>query len=375
MTTNPVTIIGAGLGGLVLANVLHVHAVAVVVYEGEGSATARSQGGMLDIHDDKGQPALQAAALLEPFRRLVLEGHDVARIATADNTVLLDEREDDSTGGRPEVQRGELRQLLLDALPEGTVRFGHKADGVRALGGGRHEVRFADGSCVETEVLVGADGAWSKVRPLLNDAAPEYVGTTFIETWLHDADARHPAAARAVGAGSFFALAPGMGLASHRESGGTIHTYAALTKPAEWLAGIDFTNATDATARIAEEFDGWAPELLSLITDTDIAPVPRPINALPVSAHRWSRVPGVTLIGDAAHLMAPSGEGANVAMVDGAELGQAIAGHPDDVEAALAAYEKALFPRIVTAYEEGGRIFDACYRDPDAPQALVELLS
>ena len=171
-----------------------------------------------------------------------------------------------------------------------------------------------------TSLLVGADGAWSKIRPLLSDAKPEYVGTTFIETYLYDADERHSATAEAVGGGAMYALTPGKGIVAHREAGNILHTYVELNRPAEWIAGIDFTDAAAAKARVAAEFDGWAPELTALITDGETAPVPREIYALP-DGHRWDRVPGVTLLGDAAHLMPPSGEGANLAMFDGAELG------------------------------------------------------
>ena len=338
----PVTIVGAGLGGLTLARVLHVHGIPATVYEAEPSPTARTQGGMLDIHDDTGQPALRAAGLIEEFRGMVLQGAEATRVLAPDGTVLLDEP-DDGTGGRPEVQRGALRGLLLDSLPAGTVRWGHKVAGVRALGGGRHEVTFADGTSVTTSVLVGADGAWSRIRPLLSDATPEYVGTSFVETYLFDADARHPAAAKAVGAGALLANVPGKGIQAHRESGGTLHTYVALSASQEWFADIDFTDPATATTRIAREFDGWAPELSALITDGETAPVLRPLNALP-AGHRWERVPGVTLLGDAAHLSPPNGEGANLAMDDGARLGTALAAHPDDVEAALTAYERTCSP-------------------------------
>ncbi|MFF7636347.1 FAD-dependent oxidoreductase [Kitasatospora sp. NPDC008050] len=372
MTTH-VTIIGAGLGGLTLARVLHVHGIPATVYEAEASPTARAQGGMLDIHADTGQPALRAAGLIDGFRGLVLEGREATRVLDRDGTVLFDEP-DDGSRGRPEVQRGELRRLLLDALPEGTVRWGRKVSGVRALGGSRHEVTFADGGTVVTGLLVGADGAWSRVRPLLSDAAPEYVGTSFIETYLFDSDAGHPASAKAVGSGSLFVPAWGKSISAHRESGGTLHTYTALTRPQEWFAGIDFTDAAVAAARIAQEFDGWAPELTALITDGGTAPVLRPIHSLP-TGHRWERVPGVTLLGDAAHLMPPSGEGANLAMLDGAELGTAIAAHPDDVEAALRAYEQALFPRSTAAAHDAVEIFRLCCLDEDAPQGLIGLFT
>ncbi|MFC5663918.1 FAD-dependent oxidoreductase [Kitasatospora misakiensis] len=340
---SPVTIIGAGLGGLVLARVLHVHGIPATVYEAESSPTERTQGGLLDIHDYNGQLAVAAADLTDEFRAIVLEGRQALRVLEPDGTVRF-EKGDDGTGGRPEVQPGELRQILIDSLPAGTVRWGHKVTGARALGEGRHEVAFAAGGTVVTNLLVGADGAWSRVRPLLSDAVPEYAGTSFAETYLYEADTRHAAAAKAVGGGSLMVPSPGRELFAHRESGDTLHTYALLTRPQDWFAAIDFTDAAAATARIAEEFDGWAPELTALITEGDTAPVLRPHYTLPIG-HRWERVPGVTLVGDAAHLVAPNGEGANLAMLDGAELGRAVAAHPGDVEAALTAYEQAMFVR------------------------------
>ncbi|MET8994162.1 NAD(P)/FAD-dependent oxidoreductase [Amycolatopsis sp. NPDC004169] len=345
-----VTIIGAGLGGLTLARVLHVHGIPAAVYEAEPSPMARMQGGMLDIHDYNGQLAVEAAGLTEEFRGLVLEGRQAMRILERDGTVLLD-KADDGTGGRPEVQRGELRRMLLDSLPAGAVHWGHKVTGVRAVGDGRHEVAFADGTTVTTALLVGADGAWSRVRPLLTPAKPEYTGESFVEVYLFDADTRHPAAAKAVGGGSMMAPARHQGIFAHREAGDTLHTYVSLTRPLAWFDAVDFTDPAAAAARVAAEFDGWAPELTALITDGDTAPVLRPHYTLPLG-HRWERVPGVTLLGDAAHLMPANGEGANLAMLDGAELGLALAAHPDDVEAALAEFEGTMFPRAAKVAAE-----------------------
>jgi 2-polyprenyl-6-methoxyphenol hydroxylase-like FAD-dependent oxidoreductase len=370
--TTPVTIVGAGLGGLTLARVLHVHGIPATIYEADPSEDARTQGGQLDIHPDDGQRALEAAGLTGEFRAIIHEGGEALRALDQQGTVLLDQP-DAGAAGRPEVLRGDLRRILLDSLPDDMVRWGRKVSGVRPLGGGRHELTFADGPAVTDGLLVGADGAWSKIRPLLSDARPEYAGTTFIETYLYDADERHPATAAAVGVGAMYALTPGKGIVAHREAGDILHTYVELNRPAEWIACIDFTNAAAATARVAAEFDGWAPALTALITDGETAPIARMIYTLP-DGHRWDRVPGVTLLGDAAHLMPPSGDGANLAMFDGAELGQAVAAYPDDVEAALAAYEGAMFARSESFAADAREILDLCLGDR-APFGLIDFLA
>ncbi|MET3849497.1 MULTISPECIES: NAD(P)/FAD-dependent oxidoreductase [unclassified Paenibacillus] len=370
--TTPVTIVGAGLGGLTLARVLHVHGITATIYEAEPSAEARAQGGQLDIHEDNGQLALQAAGLFDEFLGLIHKGGEATRVLDQHGEVLYD-KPDDGNGGRPEVLRGDLRRLLVNSLPPGTIQWGKKLIDVEPQGDGRHQLTFADGSTASTELLVGADGAWSKIRPLLSDAQPEYVGTTFIETYLYDADVRHAAAAKAVGAGAMFALAPGKGIGAHREAEDVLHTYVQLNRPAEWIAGIDFSDVTAAKRAIAAEFDGWAPELTALITDGEAAPIPRMIYSLPIG-HRWNRVPGVTLLGDAAHLMPPAGEGANLAMFDGAELGKAIAAHQGDTEAALTAYEEALFPRSESAAAGSHMILALCF-DDHSPFGFIDFLT
>lgn len=371
-----VTILGAGLGGLTLARVLHVNGIPATIYEGEPTADSRVQGGQLDLHDDSGLAAIAAAALEDQFRAIVNVGGEASRMLRTDGTVLLDEP-DAGTGERPEVLRGDLRRILLDALPPSLIKWDHHVSDVQPVDGGAYRLVFQDGTSVTTGLLVGADGAWSKVRPLLSGALPAYTGMSFVETYLYGADDRHPATAQAVGAGSFLALAPGKGIIGHRERGGVLHAYVALTRPLEWVSGLDLGDpvaSADATAEVAAEFGGWAPALTALITDSDTAPVLRPINRLPIG-HRWNRVAGVTLLGDAAHLMSPfAGEGANLAMLDGAELGRALAAHPHDVEAAFSAYERALFARsepVAAESDHNQRLFFAA----DAPAGALALLT
>lgn len=368
-----IAIVGAGLSGLTLARVLHVNGIASAIYELDDSPIARRQGGQLDIHEDTGQQALRAAGLHDAFRRIVHEGAEATRVLDQHN-VLLHESLDDGSGGRPEVDRGQLRKLLLDSLPEGTVRFAKKLVEVQALGDGGHALSFADGSSVTCDLLIGGDGAWSRVRPLVSDAVPAYAGISFIEWYLPNAVENEPACAQVVGNGALFALAPGHGILAHKENNGSLHLYAAVQAPESWLSSIDFTNLAQGRKALLTQFEGWAPELRALLEKAEGPLTPRHLCALPVG-HQWLQRPGVTLLGDAAHLMSPfAGEGANLAMFDGSELGKALVKHGADLNAAVYEYEQMMFPRSARSAQESIDNMALIFGE-QTPHALVAMFT
>jgi 2-polyprenyl-6-methoxyphenol hydroxylase-like FAD-dependent oxidoreductase len=185
------------------------------------------------------------------------------------------------------------------------------------------------------------------------------------------ADERYPESTALTGPGMMFALSDQRAIMTH--GGADIHVGPALRVPEDWTStsGIDWSNPAAVRDALVAEFADWSIPLTDLIRRADDTIVPRPIYALPAE-HRWERVPGVTLVGDAAHVMAPfAGEGANLAMLDATELALALVEHGDDVESALARYETAMFPRAQEA-NEGSEMGLSMLFSPDSPRAIVE---
>ncbi|MFJ8753765.1 FAD-dependent oxidoreductase [Streptomyces sp. NPDC102441] len=361
-----IAIVGAGLGGLALARVLHVNGMRSVVYERESSRGARGQGGMLDIHS--GQRALREAGLIDQFHAIARgEGQDM-RLLEPDGTLLLQEdTPDDAPLDRPEVDRADLRDLLLDSLPEHAVRWGH------AFGSADNGLlHFADGSSATYDLLVGADGAQSRVRTMLTDARPVHIGQNIVELGIPDIDRTHPDLAAMVGRGNYWVFGNGLSLAAQRNGDGRVRIGLNFYNTAEdWFAtsGIPFDDPAAARARLIDLLPGWDPRFTALIAACDDTVVPRPITTLPIGL-TWPSTPGVTLLGDAAHLMPPVGEGANMALLDGALLGLALATQPDDFSAAVEEYEREMFERTGAAARMSADMQELLM-SPDAAKKLL----
>ncbi|MCQ9135802.1 FAD-dependent oxidoreductase [Streptomyces hilarionis] len=342
-----IAVVGGGPGGLTLARVLHRHGRPVTVLERDPSPAARPPGGTLDLHEGLGQRALEAAGLLAEFEALARPEGQAMRILDTAGNVLRDWRPRPDERANPEIDRGQLRDLLLGPVD---VRWGHGVTRVTpgARAGDGACVRFEDGHEETFDLVVGADGARSRVRPAVSAVTPHYTGITVVETSLDDVDTRHPGLARLIGDGSVAAYGPNRSLVAQRNSGGHVKVYARFRAPLDWHAHLDLTDAEAVRTSLLALFDGWAAPLLDLLRHGAVF-AHRPLHVLPVG-HTWTHVPAVTLLGDAAHLMPPLGVGANLAMLEGAELAEAIAAVPESGPGASAGPEA--LDGVVRAFEE-----------------------
>jgi 2-polyprenyl-6-methoxyphenol hydroxylase-like FAD-dependent oxidoreductase len=345
-STSPrIAIIGAGPGGLTCARILQRHGITATVYDRDAGPHARNQGGTLDLHADNGQIALREAGLLEEFFELARpEGQEMRQLDPS-GAVLFHHVPEPGERFKPEIDRGRLRDLLLGSLTPGTVRWGHTLKAVTGPSKGPRRLHFSDGTSVECDLVIGADGAWSRVRRALTDTAPRYTGITFLEAWFHDVAARHPEVAELVGQGSAAAADGRRGIFAQRNGGDHIRVYLIQRAPADWItdAGLAPEDTGGIRALLLERYRDWSPRLRQLITDNDGPYHDRPIFALP-AGHTWQHSPSVTLLGDAAHLMPPLGVGVNLALLDACDLALALTRH-DGIDEAVRAYEGTMLPR------------------------------
>ncbi|GAA2797684.1 FAD-dependent monooxygenase [Nonomuraea dietziae] len=205
-------------------------------------------------------------------------------------------------------------------------------------------------------MVIGADGAFSRVRPAVSPAVPQYTGVSFLEMWFSDVQTRHPEIAELVGQGGAAAADGDRGMFAQRNSSDHIRVYLIRRVPVDWIkrSGLTIDDTDAIRALLLEEYASWSPRLRQLISGNDGLHVDRPIFALPVP-HTWAHNPTVTLLGDAAHLMPPLGVGVNLAMLDASELAVTLA-NSATVADAVRAYESTMLPRATEMAKllEGG---------------------
>lgn len=354
-----IAICGAGPVSLTLANILQNNNIAFTIYE--AASEIRTQGGSLDLHPESGQLALKEAGLWDLFKKYARPESDVLKIVELDGLVLWngngvdkqEVKEEEKFDGRPEIDRRALMKILHENLDKSSIIFGKKLHEVvpNLTSGGKYDLHFSDGTSASAfDLVVGGDGAWSKVRSLLSDVKPRYSGISMVAGSLSNIHA-NPWLKEYVGEGSMFSFGQDTAIMAQRGDNGYLLTYASLRVPENFLekCGIDWSDITTAREQYMDRyFPHVSEDLRRVFLDSKDDMTLRPLYELPVG-FKWPSRSGVTLIGDAAHVMTPfAGVGVNVGMTDALVLGRQII----DVVAgkmmldeATRGYEEEMMPR------------------------------
>ncbi|KAF5025009.1 hypothetical protein F66182_2960 [Fusarium sp. NRRL 66182] len=380
MGNRKIAIIGAGPAGCMLARLLHLAGTEVTVFEGEAHPNFRGQGGTLDLHTATGLAALKEAKLWDEFLRHARYDGQYMAIVDKDleyHLIRNAEGRYNQIEERPEIDRSSLRELLSKSLPEGMIKWGYHLKEVQ----GRTLV-FEHTTVDGFDLIVGADGAWSKVRKEIDPGlVPEYAGIAMHELEVTDAENRAPDLYKLVNRGSVFASTDGNRTSIQQMGDGSLNIYCgyAMEDP-EWMkpekCGYN-PHDLEATAQalLNTRYKDWDPRLKQALELADGRCNPRSLYMLPVRG-KWTHKPGLTLIGDAAHLMTPyAGEGVNQALDDAMLLARAInGGSAKDDEAldkAIKEFEEIMFARVGPVQELTWSLLQDWMYTPGAPKTVM----
>ncbi|GAF20593.1 monooxygenase [Bacillus sp. JCM 19047] len=373
-----IAIIGAGLGGLTLAKILQNAGYTPVIYEGEASRHVRPQGGTLDLETHTGQRALKIAGLLDLFYEVCRFEGQSSKTVDKNGKIYHEDRDVLPTaegGSRPEIDRTELRNLLLDSLQSDTILWGHTCTGAVPIDDTKYELHFENGHTDVVDLIIAADGAFSRIRPLVSDEKAKYSGISMVELNITNAEELFPELVAYNGPGTVYALSDYKTIIAQMNGDGRIRIYLGFKAEANFLETLELSNNEPEIAKqtLLNLYSDWSDELKQYIICANEEITPRRIYMLPV-AHKWENKKGVTLIGDAAHLMSPfAGAGANLAMLDGAELALSTI-NTDNQETAIREYEKKMFDYAAKASKETKENMDLFFSE-DAAAKLGALMN
>ncbi len=372
-----VAIIGGGPGGLTLARLLQMNGVDVKVYERDYDKNARPKGATLDLHEESGLAALREAGLMDAFNRNYRPGADKLRIVDKNGRIIFDDSTDQrEETDRPEIDRGPLQEILLDSLLPGTVVWDSHFVSMEKQNES-WQLLFKNGSVLQADLVIAADGANSKIRPYITPIKPFYSGITIVEGAVYDSENRTPIIHRLLSGGKIFAMGDSQSLIVSSKGDGSLVFYTGCKTDEDWSrnSGIDFQNKAEVLSWFRSEFAGWGRVWEELFENASTDFVPRPQYCMPFDQY-WDALPDMTIIGDAAHLMPPyAGEGVNMAMLDALELSKFLTSDAfPDTQAAIAAYEREMRARAAEFAEMTMESTNALHA-PDAISYLLDIIS
>ena len=355
-----IAIVGGGPGGLTLAKLLQLKGANVKVYERDFNKDARVQGAPLDLHEESGLAALRKAGLLDAFRKYFRPGADKKLIVNEHAEIFFSDHEakpDENFGSkyfRPEIDRGPLRNILLESLQTGTVVWDSHFVSMERQNAG-WILYFRNGSSVYADIVIAADGANSKIRPYITDIKAVYSGVTLIEVNVNDAEKATPRIYSLLNGGKIMAFGSSKNLFIGLKGNGDLTFYASFKAGENWMVnnGLDYADKTQLLAWFKKKYSGWSSIWYELIENAAMPVVPRPIYCMPLD-QTWEALPNLTILGDAAHVMPPfAGEGANMAMLDALELSECLTSDTyNTLQEAISFYEINMRKRAATAAKE-----------------------
>lgn len=372
-----IAIVGGGPGGLTLARLLQLKGVNLKVYERDLNARVRVQGATLDLHEESGLEAMRRAGLIDRFYALYRPEAGKLRIMDKHATILLDDHTAQSHDeNRPEIDRGPLREMLLDSLQENTVVWDSAFLSMEKKGEG-WMLHFKNGTSAYADVVIAADGANSKIRLYITGIKPIYSGITVVEGTIGKAAENAPKLYEMVKGGKVFAFGDSQSLILSAKGDGCLSFYTGCLVPENWTTqcGIDFTDKEQVFHWFREAYGSWDPVWMELFGSADVSCYPRPQYHFPPD-QQWETQPNLTMLGDAAHRMPPyAGEGVNMALQDAFELAECLTGNNyNSVQEAIAHFEHSMCQRAAEVTQISLDSTDMLHSD-DAVAKMLRMMS